>query len=223
MEGKLLGATLSRDPYHLVLYSNIRRKAPQPASAMNLARFPFCKSFFAPRSSTTMTGLVLASQLLTWCKKSRRMFCTQRCRRARQRTTLAWFREPFRFRASRCDRRRKSCSALASGLGTSRRVLSDSTRNDVRPKSTPTGSSCRNGRSSRSSSQVKLTHQRSASREMVAERILAFPSANRARSLSVRSLAHTLPMRGRCTWRVKTRIEPVKRAVLSGRAFFRLK
>jgi hypothetical protein len=64
-------------PYHLALYSNIRKKVPHPTSATDRESGPRERPLTF-RSSTTMTGLVLASQVVSLCRKSRRRFFTLR-------------------------------------------------------------------------------------------------------------------------------------------------
>jgi len=149
------------------------------------------------------------------------MFLTLRCKRAKRSEECFCFRESWR------ERRSKSRRAFLRGLGASTFVPSERVMNDSNPKSTPTMSSglltSLGSGSGRSTSQVRLKNQRSASREIVAERMRAFPAWISSRSLSVRSLVRTFPMRGSLTCRGVTRMEPVRRALLSSKLFFRLK
>jgi hypothetical protein len=77
VEGKLLGATMRVAPYHFALYSSIRKKVPHPTSATDRESGPRERPLTF-RSSTTMAGLVLASQVVSLCRKSRRRFFTLR-------------------------------------------------------------------------------------------------------------------------------------------------
>src|SRR5712691_11262718 len=64
VDGKNRFATTSRLPYHAVLYSSWRANSPHPASAIDLARWRFAIMPRTPRSSITMTDLVLASSVV---------------------------------------------------------------------------------------------------------------------------------------------------------------
>ena len=64
VDGKSRGATMSRAPYQLDLYSSIRRNIPKPTSATERERRPRAKAF-TERSSTTIADLVFASAVVT--------------------------------------------------------------------------------------------------------------------------------------------------------------
>jgi hypothetical protein len=160
LEGKLRGATIRVAPYHFALYSSIRRKVPHPTSATDRESQPR-ESPRTLKSSTTMTGLVLASRVVCLCRKSRRRFFIFRWSLASLRAAFLLLFEPFCLRESCLERRLRSLSFFASGLGGSILVPSERAAKEERPKSTPTTSSSLLTSlglgSGRSTSQVRLT------------------------------------------------------------------
>src|SRR5258707_10182134 len=147
LDGYHLSAAHPFAPSQPVLYSNCRTNSPNPASETARASRRFRTIPATLRLSTATARLVLASLVVSWCRKSARRWATFKWIVATRSRALARLFESFRERCSALFARRSlRCAALsARGAWTSSTspVSSAITANVLRPRSIPhVGASC---------------------------------------------------------------------------------